>query len=650
MADENRTPPHPLTLLEQLRETAYAFDFYQALRRLDCSFPDKPPTGQSSRAVDDPVRIGQEASMAFAPATLQSVETREDLPPRMTQRFFGLLGPQGPLPLHLTDYIRDRLRNHDDETLLKFLDVFHHRMITLFYRAWARVRPTVSFDQPAWDRFSDYAGSLFGLGMATLLNRDSLPDLPKRHFTGLMSCQTRHADGLLAILKGYFNLPVQVDEFVGQWVELPANCRCLLGLSSSKLGVDTTVGSHIWDCQQKFRVVLGPLTLEEYYRMLPGRSQLSEECDDPSPEPSDALEPSANGQPPADSALGETPLGKREPVTAGIEPQPVDQRLTENGESPFGAPAAHDEVFADPTEGEPAGEDHALDDPYLPTSSRGSRASVDSFQDVLNSGELGYGKEVPSSGKLGYGSELPSSGEFGYGDAASVEAADDPFFEQELGAVLDELAMQGTALGFRRSEQVDAIESGWPYGQGTDSTRDELMGGGSPQSPFELVEERTPDGQSSAGETFTGRQQRSPSSAARQAAAGELLRRAAAARGAAKRGVSLDRMIAAVRAYVGDELQWDLQLILQKEETPPIGLGLVGNLGWSSWVIRDNMPYDPNDLVLDAMGTPPEKQLIEFRHVRAWDHKTLGQRRNGQYIVATIDMGDLSVVQTALST
>jgi hypothetical protein len=108
-------------------------------------------------------------------------------------------------------------------------------------------------------------------------------------------------------------------------------------------------------------------------------------------------------------------------------------------------------------------------------------------------------------------------------------------------------------------------------------------------------------------------------------------------------------MIAAVRDYVGDELQWYLQLILQKEETPPIGLGLVGNLGWSSWVIRDNMPYDPNDLVLDAMGTPPEKQLIEFRHVRAWDHKTLGQRRNGQYIVATIDMGDLSVVQTALS-
>jgi type VI secretion system protein ImpH len=647
MADENRTPPHPLTLLEQLQETAYAFDFYQALRRLDCTFPDKPPTGQSSRAVDDPVRIGQEASMAFAPATLQSVEMREDLPPRMIQRFFGLLGPQGPLPLHLTDYIRDRLRNHDDKTLLAFLDVFHHRMITLFYRAWARVRPTVSFDQPAWDRFSDYAGSLFGLGMASLLNRDSLPDLPKRHFTGLMSCQTRHADGLLAILKGYFNLPVQVDEFVGQWVELPANCRCLLGLSSSKLGVDTTVGSHIWDCQQKFRVVLGPLSLEEYYRMLPGRSQLSEDFEDHSPESTDAIEPSSNGQPPEDSRLSETSPDTREPVTVGSQPHFVEQRLSENGEPLFEAPAAQDVVFADQLRGEPAGEEHTFDDQHFPTSNRSPQTSVDSSEETPNSGEIGYANDPQTS--VESSQDAPNSGEFGYGNASEFGIIDDPFFEQELGAVLDELATQGTALGFRRSDQDDGVGSGWPFAQSTDSASEDVMGGTPAGSPFALDEERSPDGTSSAGEKSPGRQQRFPSSAARQAAAGELLRRAAAARGAPQRGVSLDRMIAAVRAYVGDELQWDLQLILQKEETPPIGLGLVGNLGWSSWVIRDNMPYDPNDLVLDAMGTPPEKQLIEFRHVRAWDHKTLGQMRNGKYIVATIDMGDLSVVQTALS-
>ncbi len=95
--------------------------------------------------------------------------------------------------------------------------------------------------------------------MESLANRDALPDLPKRHFAGLMGCQTHHAEGLLAILSGYFRLPVQLEEFVGQWIELPANCRCLMGQSSAALGVNTTVGSHVWDCQQKFRVIFGPL-------------------------------------------------------------------------------------------------------------------------------------------------------------------------------------------------------------------------------------------------------------------------------------------------------------------------------------------------------------------------------------------------------
>jgi type VI secretion system protein ImpH len=609
MADENRTPPHPLKLLEELEKTAYAYDFYQALRRLDCSFPDKPPTGQSSRAADDPVRISQEVSMAFAPATLQAVEPRGDLPPRLVQRFFGMLGPQGPLPLHITEYVRDRLRNHDDKTLLRFLDVFHHRMITLFYRAWARVRPTVSFDQPAWDRFSDYTGTLFGLGMATLLNRDALPDLPKRHFAGLMSCQTRHAEGLLAILKGYFRLPVQVEEFVGQWVELPANCRCLLGLSSAKLGVDTTVGSHVWDCQQKFRVVLGPLALDEYYRMLPGKSQLlPDELDEtsdasdepnsalgePSDEPVEAAEPSANGQPTSGASLSESGSGLRSPLPTPMRDR--ERSLATQGHSP---PSLHDQ----PT----LTESHLQPEDGFSSENVGPLHSVPALQE--DDAVVDPSLAEPSAGKQTFA---------------------DPFGEEALAEVLDELVMQGTALGFRRADDDDGDGGAWPGAGQLDSAADH---------PVEASAEKS-----------IGDSQRPGSSAARQAAApGGQQWRGAAARSASKRGISLDRMISAVRAYVGDELQWDLQLILKKEDTPPIGLGIVGNLGWSSWVIRDNMLYDPNDLVLDAMGTPPETQLIEYRHVRAWDHKTLGQRRSGQYIVATIDMGDLSAVQAALS-
>src|SRR5205823_3882408 len=85
------------------------------------------------------------------------------------------------------------------------------------------------------------------------------------------------------------------------------------------------------------------------------------------------------------------------------------------------------------------------------------------------------------------------------------------------------------------------------------------------------------------------------------------------------------------------ELQWDLQLILKKQETPPLGLGIVGRLGWSSWIIRDPMQRDPDDLVLDAMRVPDNVESVQFARIHEWNSRILGQTRDGQYIVATID-------------
>ena len=107
-----------------------------------------------------------------------------------------LLGPHGPLPTHLTEYVRDRVRNANDPTFARFLDIFHHRMVTLFYRAWANAQPAVSLDRPGRDRFSFYVGSLFGLGEAMLRERDAVPDFAKLHFAGLLAGPTRPAAGL----------------------------------------------------------------------------------------------------------------------------------------------------------------------------------------------------------------------------------------------------------------------------------------------------------------------------------------------------------------------------------------------------------------------------------------------------------------------
>jgi type VI secretion system protein ImpH len=215
--------------------------------------------------------------MAFAPATLSAFDPGDgSRPPRLSEYFLGLFGPHGPLPVHLTEYARDRSRQHGDRTFARFADLFHHRILSLFYRAWADTQPTISFDRPETDRFNVYLGAQFGLGMPSLWNRDAAPDLAKFHYAGRLVCQTRNPEGLEAILADFFKLPMRVDPFVGHWLPLDEAGRCRLGETPATglLGMTAVIGERVWDCQHRFRIVMGPMNLEEFQRFLPGSDSL----------------------------------------------------------------------------------------------------------------------------------------------------------------------------------------------------------------------------------------------------------------------------------------------------------------------------------------------------------------------------------------
>lgn len=254
----------------------YRYDFFQALRRIEALFPDKPRLGQALRPIDEPVRLAQEPSLSFAPATLSSFSPPDDelSVARMEVRFFGLLGPNGPLPLHLTEYARERVMHANDTTFARFLDVLHHRFLSLFYRAWAQAQPTVSLDRPAQDRFSSYVGALFGLGSPAVRERDAVSDLAKLFYSGLLVRHVRNADGLAALLSDFFQVPVRIEQFVGHWMSLPVNEHTRIGAANAVLGGGATLGPRVWDLQHKFRIWLGPLRLEQYETFLPGGSAI----------------------------------------------------------------------------------------------------------------------------------------------------------------------------------------------------------------------------------------------------------------------------------------------------------------------------------------------------------------------------------------
>jgi type VI secretion system protein ImpH len=270
----------PVAFFEALAAEPYRFDFYETLRRLECTFADKPRWGQALRPSDEPLRFGQEPSLSFAPSALASFTPEtERSPPRLTVHNFGLLGPNGPLPLHLTEYARERQRHHDDPTFVRFLDLLQHRFIALFYRAWAQAQPHVNLDRPATDRYLVYLGSLLGIGTPALRGRDSIPDYARLHYVGVLSRQVRNVDGLAGILGAFFRVTARIESFVGHWLALAPAERTALGGGGATLGSRAVLGAAVWDRQHKFRIALGPLTLEQYKSFLPHGSRLRELVD-----------------------------------------------------------------------------------------------------------------------------------------------------------------------------------------------------------------------------------------------------------------------------------------------------------------------------------------------------------------------------------
>ncbi|MFA6044309.1 MAG: type VI secretion system baseplate subunit TssG [Phycisphaerales bacterium] len=282
-------------LWDKLNVEPWSCDFYALVRRIEALHQDQPGFGYSSRASEDPVRFGQKASMAFPPCTVSEFQfPRGNAPARLFVNFMGMLGPMGPLPLHITEYAYQREEQQRDRTLASFVNVFNHRMVGLFYRAWAASQMTASFDRsprqvPAeqmgdaertqvlaadQDRYATYIGSFFGMGTQAMRYRDAAPDAAKLHFAGRLSMATRGPEGLRAILATYLGVEVEIEEFAGRWVELPEQYRCKLGGVGASLGTlsggGAVAGTKVWDAQGAFRIRLGPMSLKRYQSLLPG--------------------------------------------------------------------------------------------------------------------------------------------------------------------------------------------------------------------------------------------------------------------------------------------------------------------------------------------------------------------------------------------
>ncbi len=267
-------------LFASLAAEPWSHDFFAVLRQIESLSPTSPRLGRALRPSAEPLRLGQDPELDFAPAALMSFRAEGHKPPRLGARFFGLFGPMGPLPLHITEYARDRLRNHADPNLARFADDYHHRALLLFYRAWAQSQPAVQADRPADDQFAKWVSALFGQAPASLRNADAVPDAAKRFAASHLARPTRNPETIAKVLRQYFGVPVRIESYVGHWMPLRPEDRTRLGRVGARrgaaLGISAVAGAKVWDRQFKLRLRIGPLTLAQYRQFLPGQRSLIE--------------------------------------------------------------------------------------------------------------------------------------------------------------------------------------------------------------------------------------------------------------------------------------------------------------------------------------------------------------------------------------
>jgi type VI secretion system protein ImpH len=288
---------------DKLAAEFFEFDFFQAVRVLEKLAPERAPIGLDGPPANEVARFRAHLSMSFPPSQIIALDPPNESrsSPLFTVTFLGLYGPSGVLPTHYTqllmDLVRD-VRGAERYSLRDFFDLFDHRFISLFYRAWEKYRFYLPYDRgepfgAIPDTFTLGLRSLMGFGSPGLTNRlhvvsaelaareptwgmsQASPDalakideLALLYYAGFFVQRPRNATNLRLLLADYFRLAVEVRQFQGQWLAIPESGQTRIGEFGS-LGVNAIAGERVWDVQSRFRVRLGPLTFTQFAELLP---------------------------------------------------------------------------------------------------------------------------------------------------------------------------------------------------------------------------------------------------------------------------------------------------------------------------------------------------------------------------------------------
>jgi type VI secretion system protein ImpH len=267
-----------VTFRSELAAEPWRFDLFAVLRRLERENPGKPRIGDARSLADEFVTICQDPYMDFPDSNLEGAEIGTSGRIRLKAKFLGMFGPQGALPLTTTEEAYGWLRERDD-AFPRFVDIFQRRFLALFYRAWADARPIAQNDRPEQDRFLAYIGSMIGIGTLAFRDADSISDFAKLPYAGLLAPRVKSASRLRAFLSSLLGTRVEIDEFVGSWLEFDPNERTRVGQANARIGEDCVAGASMYSVSDKIRLRVYVRDIKHFRRFLPGSALALEIAD-----------------------------------------------------------------------------------------------------------------------------------------------------------------------------------------------------------------------------------------------------------------------------------------------------------------------------------------------------------------------------------
>jgi type VI secretion system protein ImpH len=283
--------PPPLAPIAALEKSPQRFGFFQAARLI---YQVRGTTARNLASDIGPIRFTTPQSLSFPASEIYDLTARGEEPRcdyRMSVNFMGLTGPSSVLPRHYTEWLIER-RQSRDTVAQEFFDLFNQRMVTMFWRAWAKYRADIGMQFQLPNAVMRYVFDLVGMGTPSLhrrlfetpagskqgaaANQRRLPSRALAYYSGLIS-QRPHGIGTVSqVLGDFIGAPVTVEGCFGTWQAIPASDRTQLGQPSSALGNGCVLGKSVWDRQTTLQVRVGPLSWAQFHGLLPGGDKLTD--------------------------------------------------------------------------------------------------------------------------------------------------------------------------------------------------------------------------------------------------------------------------------------------------------------------------------------------------------------------------------------